>query len=155
MEIQKKFNSIQSRTVFDNEKYLTDAINSGISGEAISSTLEGIVEKVGQTGQTPTQLKEAVEVVAEMKSGEKEADSNSEEYSSTLVRENSGKIKSALNNGLTSSEVAVNLTNSLKSSNNRKEKKHLRFVVKFIARTKRKERTLSNNMQKGVQKIKI
>ena len=94
-----------SNFINNNEEYLTAAIKSGVSGEALSSTLEDIVEKVKQTGKTPTQLKDTVEVIAKMKSDIK--NTNSLEYSSTLVKENSEKFKRALNEGLTSDEVVT------------------------------------------------
>ena len=141
-----------SNFINNNEEYLTAAIKSGVSGEALSSTLEDIVEKVKQTGKTPTQLKDTVEVIAKMKSDIK--NTNSLEYSSTLVKENSEKFKSALNEGLTSDEVVTSLTNSLNSSNTKKGKEHLSFMTKLITKMKRKELTLSNNMEKGRQKIK-
>ncbi len=146
-------NTIQTETIFENKEYLTDAIKSGVSGEALSSTLEDIVGKVEQTGKTPAQLKDTVEVITEMKSDIK--NTNSLEYSSTLVKENSEKIKSALNEGLTSDEVVTSLTNSLNSSNTKKGKENLSFMTKLISKMKRKELTLSNNMEKGRQKIKI
>ena len=142
-----------SKFVNNNEEYLKDAINDGVSGEAITSTLEDLIEKVELSGKTPKQLKETVDVITEMKSDVKEI--NNENYSSTLVKENSEKIKSALSDGIASNEVVKGLTTSLNNSNTRKGKEHLNFISNLITKIKRKELTLSNSMEKGRQKVKV
>ncbi len=147
-------NTIQTKTIFENKEYLTDAINNGISGEAVNSTIKQIVEQSDQTGKTPRQLKESVEIIASFKTGINE--SENPKYSSEFVRKNSNKIKSALNEGITPNEIVTGLTNSL--DNPKKSKKNLKFITRFISKTKRKEFNLSNNIvntEKNRQKVKV
>lgn len=142
-----------SNFVNNNEEYLKDAINNGVSSESVGATIEDMVVKSEELGKTPSQLKEAVETIADMKSSVE--NKNDETFASDLVKENSEKIKSALNDGLSPDEVANALIKSTDEATNKKGKKHLNFIVNLISKMKRKEFTLSRNREKGRQKIKV
>ena len=136
-----------SNTVNENKEYLSDAISNGLSGEAVNSTLEDVVAKADELGKTPVQLKKSVEVITEMKSDIEK--SNNEEYKSTLVKENSERIKCALADGITPVEVQTTLNKSLEDTGN----EHLNFIVKLLAKMKNIELTRSNDRKKVRQKI--
>ncbi len=143
-----------SNTVKENEEYLSDAIYNGVSGEAVNSTLEDVAAKADELGKTPVQLKESVEVITEMKSDIEK--SNSDEYKSTLVKENSERIKRALENGITPVEVQTTLNKTLEDTNTKNGKKHLNFIIKLLSKMKNKDKKLtrSKENEKGVQKVK-
>ena len=142
----------ESTVIEENEEYLSDAIYNGVSGEAVNSTLEDVAAKADELGKTPVQLKESVEVITEMKSDIEK--SNSDEYKSTLVKENSERIKRALENGITPVEVQTTLNKTLEDTNTKNGKKHLNFIVNLLSKIKRKELTRSKENEKGVQKVK-
>ena len=143
-----------STLMSNNEEYVRDAINNGISAGAVSNTVEDMLKKSEEIGAAPKQVKESIETIADMKK-----DLNSEldmNYSSELVKNNSNKIKSALNEGIGPDEVAITLINSTNNANNKRDKKHLNFIVKLISKMKRKELVLDrqNTNEKSYQKIK-
>lgn len=139
---------LNSKLINDNEEYVKNAINNGISASAVNSTVEDMLKKSDNIGTTPNQVKESIETIADMK---KDIDSKVDsQYSSELVKNKSDKIKSALNNGIEPNEIAVTLINSTNNANNNKEKKHLNFIVKLISKMKKKELIL--NRQKAQEK---
>lgn len=133
----------------ENEENIRGAIESGISGEAVESTLEDVVNKADEKGNTK-QIKETVETIVDMK--ETQNTKIDESYASNLVKNNSEKIEAAINDGITPNEVA----NTLINETNKKGKTHLPFIVKLISKMKRKELKLNKEKQesKGYQKIK-
>lgn len=142
-----------SNLVNNNEELIKDAINEGISGDAVESTLEDVINKSDEVGKTPKQVKEVVETIVDMK--EKENIKVDEKYASEFVKNNSDKIESALSDGITPKEVTVTLVNSTNEATNRKGKKHLNFIVKLITKMKNKELKLNkeNVQEKGYQKV--
>lgn len=143
-----------SNLIKENGEYVKDAINSGISAEAVSNTVNDILKKTEEVGTTPKQVKESIETIADMK---KDIDSKVDEnYSSELVRNNSDKINSALSDGIEPHEVATTLINSTNNANNKSNKRKLNFIVKLISKMKKKELVLGRQKQDGksYQKIK-
>ena len=141
-----------TRLINENGNDIVDAINTGVSKEAIRQTMSDVLNKSNDISTTPKQIQEVVEIIADMKQ-EKNVKEN-ESYSSNFVRNNSEKITSALNNGLSPNEIAIALTNQVQKDDlNSKEK--LRFTVRLISKLKRKEYKLSNSNQikNGYQKI--
>lgn len=138
-----------SNLVKENEENLREAINDGISGEAVRGTLEDVVNKSDEKKSSPEQLKTTVEVIADMKESSQKVD---ESFASNLVKNNSEKINSALREGITPNEVA----NTLVKETNKKGKTHLPFIVKLISKMKKKELKLNMNKeaQKGYQMVK-
>ena len=68
---------------------VNDAIKTGISGEAVTDTIEEVMNK--NNGEVPKQFKDTVEAVADMKSDKQ--DNFNPEYASDLVKNNSNRIK--------------------------------------------------------------
>ena len=133
-----------------NEENIKDAINNGIDGEAINSTLEDMMNKIEQKGENPKQAKEVVETIVDMKK-----DTNNivdEKYASNFVKENNEKIKSAINDGITPKEVAKTLVESTNNAKDKKSKKHLKFITKLISKLKVKELRLRNENRKQIEK---
>lgn len=129
-----------STLMSNNEEYVKDAINNGISADAVSNTVEDMLKKSGEIGTTPKQVKESIETIADMKKGvNSEVDMN---YSSELVKNNSNKIKDALNEGIEPDEVATTLINSTNNANSKSSKRKLNFIVKLISKMKKKELVL-------------
>ena len=144
-----------SNFVRDNEELIKDAIVEGIDADAVNSTLEDVMNKSDEMGKTPKQVKETIETIVEMK--EKENTKVDEQYASEFVKNNSEKITSALEDGITPKEVATSLTNSTNEATNRRGKKRLNFIVKLVSKMKKKELNLKkskeNVQEKGKQKV--
>lgn len=134
----------------ENEENIRGAIESGISGEAVESTLEDVINKSNELGNAK-QIRKTVETIVDMK--ENPNTKIDESYSSNLVKNNSEKIKAAFNDGITPKEVATTLVNET----DKKGKTHLPFIVKLISKMKKKELKLNMEKQdiKGYQKIKM
>lgn len=144
---------MNSKTMLENEEYIKDAIGNGVDGEAVSATLEDVVNKADMMGKTPEQLKETVDTIVEMKTTPQ---SNvSEEYLSDVVKNNSDKLKAAINEGIKPEEVAQELINTTQNIKDKKDKKHLNFIVKLLSKMKKKELKLTMDKQntKGYQKV--
>lgn len=144
-----------TKLVSENENNIKSAVMEGISGEAVGTTLEDVMNTADFRGKTPAQVKDTVEAIVDMKSDvEVKTD---ESYASDLFKENSKRIESALNEGITPKEVATTLVNSTNNSNTKKGKNHLRFLVNLISKMKKKELKLNRNKanveQKGYQKV--
>ena len=144
-----------TKLVSENEKNIKSAVMEGISGEAVGATLEDVMNTADFRGKTPAQVKDTVEAIVDMKS---DVESKTDEsYASDLFKENSGKIESALNEGITPKEVATTLVNATNNSNTKKGKKGLRFLVNLISKMKAKhlklEKEKVNVEQKGYQKV--
>lgn len=73
---------------------LQDAIYSGISAEAVSATLNDIINRSDELGKTPSQIKDVVEAIVYMKKNVNSIPDK--KYASSLVRDNSEKIKKSL-----------------------------------------------------------
>lgn len=144
-----------TKIMSENENNIKDAVMEGIDAEAVSSTLEDVVNIADSKRKTPPQVKDAVDAIVEMKSDTQ--NKIDESYSSNLVKQNSEKIKSALNDGISPKEVATTLVNSTKNSNTKKGRKHLKFIVNFISKMKKKELKLNKNKEnvseKSYQKV--
>lgn len=144
-----------TKLINENEENIKGAITEGISGGAVESTLEDVINKTDSKGKIPLQVKDTVETIAEMKSDTENEIDNS--YVSDFVKENNKKIESALSDGITPKEVATTLVNSSNNSNTKKGRKHLKFIVNLISKMKRKELKLKkdkeNTQIKGYQKV--
>lgn len=140
---------LNSNLIKENEEHIKEAISEGIGADAVNSTLEDVVNRSDELGKTPEQVKEIVETIVDMKdTNENKID---ESYASDFVKENNQKIKSALNNGISPDEVSKTLVNSTDKSNTKKDRKHLKFIVKLISKMKRRELNLNN--EKGKERI--
>lgn len=131
---------------------VNDAIKTGISGEAVADTIEEVLDK--NNGNVPSQFKDAVEAVAEMKSDK--PDQFNPEYTSDLVKNNSNRIKEALEEGIEPEEVAVEIAKDSKVANTPEGYKKLNFITKLISKMKRKQRKkyIEKQEEKGViQKV--
>ena len=142
-----------------NDEILKDAINNGIDAEAVNSTINDIVVKSDQQGKTPIQVKHTIETIAHMKKNINNIPDK--KYASSFVKQNSEKIKAALNEGISPEEIAVTLMESTQKANSRRTKKRLKFITKLIIKMKQKELTLKQQkenenefeMEKGRQKV--
>ncbi len=141
-----------SKLIYNSEQYLKDAINNGINGEAINSTLSEIIDVSDIKGETPKQFGKTLSTIVYMKKDINEPVNY--EYISNMVKANGKKIKSALINGITPNEVAVSL-NDMTNNMNKRSKKQLEFMVKLISKMKKRELVLSRQKQneKSYQKI--
>lgn len=144
-----------TKIVSENENNIKEAINSGISKEAVGATLEDVVNVADTKEKVPVQVKNTVAAIVELKSDvENKIDPN---YASDFVKKNNEKITAALEEGITPKEVATTLINSTEKSNSKKGKKHLKFIVRLISKMKRKELKLNKNKenieQKGYQRV--
>ena len=139
------------------KEMLKEAINDGIDANAVNSTLEDIVDKASQKGKTPIQIKRVVETIVHMKKNTNNIPDKT--YASNFVRENSEKIKSAINEGISPNEIASTLLESTEKANDRRTKRRLKFITKLIVKMKRKELVLrlknEQTMEKGMQKVLI
>ena len=131
---------------------VNDAIKTGISGEAVTETIEEVLEK--KNGNVPVQFKDTIEAVADMKSDKQ--DQLNEAYASNLVQNNSNRIKEALKDGIEPQEVATEIAKDSMNANTQEGYKKLNFVTKLISKMKRKQR--KKDMQKqqemgGMQKV--
>jgi len=147
--------SLKTQVVAENEEYIREAITEGISADAVESTLGDVISKSDETGKTPTQVKEVVETIVDMK--ENENTKIDEQYASDFVKKNSEKIESALSDGISTKEIATTLVNSTNEATNKKGKKHLNFIVNLISKMKKKELKLNkdkeNTQTKGYQRV--
>ena len=141
---------MESKTIMQNEENLKDAINNGVSGEAVTSTIEGIIENTN--GNVPKQVGQTIQAIAEMKST---PNIPSDEYLSSFVNKNSEKIKAALNDGIEPEEISQTLVNQLNNSNTKQSKKKLNFIVRLVSKIKQREKRLqAKKSSKFNQKIK-
>jgi len=123
-----------------NEEYVQSAFNEGINGEAVRATLTDILNRSDELGSTPMQIKKSIETVVNMKvNTENKID---DRYLSDLVKENSEKIKSALNDGISSDEVTRALIGSING-----KKDNAKFVARLITTMKNKELVLKNKLE--------
>ena len=138
-----------------NNEVLKEAIYSGIDGEAVKDTLVDVINKAEEKGSNPIQVKRTIETIAHMKKNVNSIPDK--KYASRLVSDNSEKIKSALNDGITPNEIASTLMQTVQKANNRRTKSRLKFVTKLIVKMKQKELKLikdrENQMEKGRQKV--
>lgn len=138
-----------------NNETLKEAINSGITGDAVNSTLEDIVNKVEENNNNPIQVRRTIETIIHMKKNVNSIPDK--KYASSLVRENSEKIKAAINEGISPNEIALTLMDSVEKANNRRTKSRLKFITKLIVKMKNKELILQKEketqMEKGRQKV--
>ena len=115
---------------------VNDAMKTGISGEAVSDTIEEVLDK--SNDNVPKQFKDTIEVVADMKSDKQE--SFNQEYASNLVQNNSNRIKEALKDGIEPNEVATEIAKNSMSANTPDGYKKLSFIARLISKMKRKQR---------------
>lgn len=115
---------------------VNDALKTGISGEAVSETIEEVLNK--KSGDVPKQFKDTVEAVVDMKSDKQ--DQINEQYSSELVKNNSNRIKEALKDGIEPQEVAVEIAKDSMKANTNEGYKKLNFITRLISKMKRKQR---------------
>ena len=120
---------------------VNDAMKNGISGEAVSETIEDVMNK--NNGDVPPQFKDTVEAVADMKRDK--PDTLNEEYASNLVKNNSNRIKEALKDGIEPEEVATEIAKDSMNANTTEGYKKLNFIAKLISKMKRKQRKKESN----------
>ena len=137
------------------KEMLKEAINSGVDAEAVNSTLNDMVSKTNEKGRVPRQVKHVIETIVHMK-----RDINNipdKTYASNFVRQNSEKIKAAINDGISPNEIATTLLESTEKANDRRTKRRLKFITKLIVKMKQKELKLlkqnEQTMEKGMQKV--
>lgn len=134
---------------------LKEAINNGVDAEAVNSTLNDIINKTDEKKRTPKHVKGVIETIVHMKKDINNIPDKT--YASNFVRQNSERIKSAINDGISPSEIASTLLESTEKANDRRTKRRLKFITKLVVKMKQKELTLTkqNNqtMEKGMQKV--
>ena len=148
-----ELNMATTKLMSENEENIRNAAKEGISGDAVGSTLDDVVNAVDSKGTTPSQVKDTVEAIVEMKSDT--TNKTDAQFASDFVKENNEKIKSALEDGITPKEVTQTLVNSTNNSNTKKGRRHLKFIVNLISKMKKKELKLNkkNTSQKEYQKV--
>jgi len=136
---------------------LKEAINSGVDAEAVNSTLNDMVSKTNEKGKVPRQVKNVIETIVHMKKDINNIPDKT--YASNFVRQNSEKIKAAINDGISPNEIAVTLLESTEKANDRRTKRRLKFITKLVVKMKQKELKLlkqnDHTMEKGMQKVFI
>jgi len=140
-----------------NKEMLKEAINSGVDAEAVNSTLNDMVSKTNEKGKVPRQVKNVIETIVHMKKDINNIPDKT--YASNFVRQNSEKIKAAINDGISPNEIAVTLLESTEKANDRRTKRRLKFITKLVVKMKQKELKLlkqnDHTMEKGMQKVFI
>ena len=111
------------------------------------------LNKVDEIGKKPKQVKKVVETIVDMKKDVSNIEST--EYASSFVNQNSEKIKHAINDGISSKEIAKTLVENTKNAKDKKSKRQLKFITKLISKMKVKELNLKkqNTNEKGIQKV--
>lgn len=134
-----------------NKDILKDAISNGIDSNAVNATIGDVISYSDKINNSPKQVKDVLETIVEMKKNVNSIPDK--KYASEMVRNNSERIKSALNEGISPSEIAQTLMESVEKANNRRTKSRLKFITKLIVKMKQKELVLQNKMEKGIQKV--
>ena len=138
-----------SNLLNNKEGYLKEALEQGIDADTVNSTLGDMISKSNEKGSTPKQAMEVVESIVEMKkSTENIID---ESYASNFVKENNAKIKSAINNGISSDEITRALVTSAKNAKDKKAKRHFKFITKLITKMKVKELNKKQKMENTLE----
>lgn len=142
-----------SKTVTDNYDYIKESLESGIDSDTVNLVVNDLLDKSDTIGRTPKQVKKAIDAVVSMKSDENKIDTS---RLSNYVKENSVKIYSALNSGLSSEDIARRLMSSLENSSDKKGMEELRFVTQLVSKMKEKELKLKlqKENEKGVSYVK-
>ena len=138
-----------SKTVTDNYDYIKESLENGIDSDTVNLVVNDLLDKSDTIGRTPKQVKKAIDAVVSMKSDENTIDTS---RLSNYVKENSVKIYSALNSGLSSEDIARRLMSSLENSSDKKGMEELRFVTRLVSKMKEKE--LQKENEKGVSYVK-
>lgn len=138
-----------SKTVTDNYNYIKKSLENGIDSDTVNSVVNDLLDKSDTIGRTPKQVKKAIDAVVSMKSDENKIDTS---RLSNYVKENSVKIYSALNSGLSSEDISRRLMSSLENSSDKKGMEELRFVTRLVSKMKEKE--LQKENEKGVSYVK-
>lgn len=137
------------------KELLKEAINSGVDAEAVNSTLNDVVSKTNEKGRVPHQVKNVIETIVHMKKDVNNIPDKT--YASNFVRENSERIKAAINDGISPNEIATTLLESTERANDRRTKRRLKFITKLVVKMKQKELKLlkqnDHTIEKGMQKI--
>lgn len=142
-----------SKTVTDNYDYIKESLESGIDSDTVNLVVNDLLDKSDTIGRTPKQVKKAIDAVVSMKSDENKIDTS---RLSNYVKENSVKIYSALNSGLSSEDIARKLMSSLENSSDKNGMEELRFVTQLVSKMKEKELKLKlqKENEKGVSYVK-
>jgi len=139
----KNNNLLSSNAVLDNKDNLTLAIKEGITGEAVSMSIEDIMNISDRKGYVPREFKSAIESIADMKDITPVYNGN---YLSEEMKQNNTKIKLAIKDGLSSQEIASSFSKE-------NDSKKLRFKANLVSNVKRKEQLLNKNKKnEGFQK---
>jgi len=154
-EYRKANGLLETDVMTKNSEYIKQAIDQGISAEAVETTLNDIINKTNEKGETPKQVKSAIETIVDMKKNVEKT--YNEQYQSDFVKENSEKINSALNEGVEPEEVAATLIDSTNNANTKEDKQDLKFTVNLISKMKEKDLKLNKEKQniekKGMQRV--
>ena len=119
------------------EEYVSDALRSGIDGEAVYSTIKDLIDKSDELGRNTIQIKKTIQYIINMKSS---VNNNlNPNYLSNLVRENSAKIISALNNGISPNEITYTMVRTINGNVD-----DAVFLGRLITAMKAKELRLKN-----------
>ena len=129
---------------------LKEAINSGVDADTVNSTLNDMVIKTNEKGKVPSQVKHVIETIVHMKNSVNNIPDKT--YASNFVRQNSEKIKAAINNGISPNEIATTLLESTEKANDRRTKRRLKFITKLIVKMKQKELTLVKQNEQTKEK---
>ena len=137
-----------------NEESIKDAIRNGINADAVGATLQDVINKSDELGKNPRQVKNVVETIVHMKTNVNSIPDK--KYASSIVKENSEKIKRALQDGISPNEIATTLIESVQKANSRRTKSRLRFITKLIVKMKEKELKLlkENSINIETQKVR-
>ena len=146
---------LETQVMIKNSEYIKYAIEEGISAEAVQSTLSDVINKINDKGETPKQVQNTIETIADMKKTVENI--YNEQYQSDFVKENNEKINSALNEGVEPEEIATALIDSVENANTKEDKQDLKFTVNFISKMKEKDLKLNKEKEsveeKGMQRV--
>ena len=136
-----------TKVISENEEYLRSAINDGISHQAITSTINSVLNKSDEYGTTPRQLTALLSSIAYMKNSvENHFDNN---YHSKFVKANNMKLSSAITDGISPFEVAKAFDGAIEIFDMRS----ISFLIKLVSNMKQVELNLVKQNANTYQKV--
>ena len=123
--------------IVERNAYVNSAIESGISNTAVIDSISGVIKKSEQVGFVPKQFNKMIKTIMEAKTTAPEEYDNS--LSSSLIRNNMGKLVSALKEGIRKEEVTASLSKGAISG----DQDNMNFLSNLVAHMKKKENILS------------
>lgn len=125
-----------------NRENIIDAINEGINAETIQDTIVLLDSRYSNLSYIPKQFKTIIDGVCALK--QDVVSDNNSEYSSTFFKENSSKLKAAINDGISSSEIVNYFNNTdINLCDN---------TIRLISGLKGREKRINLSREKGYQK---